>query len=84
MIKITQQYIIIRCLYFAQERPLDLPCTTSLQCATADAECTDDGSGSKCVCKSTHFKDGSLCSKSRFNTALFIFNKETSPTLKTL
>ncbi|XP_063446875.1 delta and Notch-like epidermal growth factor-related receptor [Mytilus trossulus] len=35
--------------------------TSEDQCSVADTECRNDGAGSKCLCKTSHFKDGTTC-----------------------
>jgi len=56
-------------LSYIAEIALDNVCTAGVlgQCATADAECqVDTDNATKCLCKSTHFKDGSLCTLSKY------------------
>ncbi|CAC5391649.1 unnamed protein product [Mytilus coruscus] len=35
--------------------------SASDQCAVNDAECRNDGTGSKCLCKTTHYVNGAAC-----------------------
>ncbi|XP_071132920.1 uncharacterized protein [Mytilus edulis] len=35
--------------------------STKGQCSVAETECRHDGSESKCLCKATHYSDGSAC-----------------------
>ena len=58
---------------YIAEIALDNACTAGVlgQCATADAECqVDTDNATKCLCKSTHFKDGSLCTLSKYQFSL--------------
>ncbi|CAC5391647.1 unnamed protein product [Mytilus coruscus] len=38
--------------------------SASDQCAVTDAECRNDGTGSKCLCKITHYVNGAACTLS--------------------
>ena len=65
---------------YIAEIALDNVCTAGVlgQCATVNAECQVDAeNATKCLCKSTHFKDGSLCTLSKyqlpFTDICFIF-----------
>lgn len=35
--------------------------TAADQCAVTNSECRNDGAGSKCLCKTSHYKDGTGC-----------------------
>ncbi|XP_071132918.1 uncharacterized protein DDB_G0272530-like [Mytilus edulis] len=49
----------------ASKVALDATCfateTTTDQCSVDDTECRNDGTGSKCLCKTSHYKDGTGC-----------------------
>ena len=54
---------------------LDATCTsggTTDQCTDAIAECKNVGSELKCLCKSTHYKSGTVCNARKFDNKLCI------------
>ncbi|CAC5385273.1 unnamed protein product [Mytilus coruscus] len=45
----------------ALDRTCDGKDSATDQCSVANTECTVDGAGSKCLCKTTHYKKGGAC-----------------------